>query len=197
MELIFATHNRHKLNEVQAVLGAGFRLVTPQEAGVFDEIPETRQTLEGNAFQKADYLWERTRRGVFADDTGLEVEALDGAPGVYSARYSGPKATYERNNALLLANLRGAATRRARFRTVIALILPDGARHQFEGIVEGEIIEEPRGGEGFGYDPLFVPDGFSRTFAEMIGDEKNLISHRGRAVEKLASFLRAETVAFF
>ncbi len=189
MKLIFATHNRHKLEEVQAVLGPGFTLVTPDEAGVHAEIPEEQPTLEGNAFQKADFLYQRTGQDCFADDTGLEVEALGGAPGVYSARYAGEHVSYEDNNRLLLKNLEGVTDRRARFRTVIALIL-GGKRYQFEGVVEGRIATEPRGDQGFGYDPLFIPDGYATSFAQMSAEAKNAISHRGRAVEQLATFLK-------
>lgn len=189
MKLIFATHNRHKLEEVQAVLGPGFTLVTPDEAGVHAEIPEEQPTLEGNAFQKADFLYQRTGQDCFADDTGLEVEALGGAPGVYSARYAGEHVFYEDNNRLLLKNLEGVTDRRARFRTVIALIL-GGKRYQFEGVVEGRIATEPRGDQGFGYDPLFIPDGYTTSFAQMSAEAKNAISHRGRAVEQLATFLK-------
>ena len=189
MKLIFATHNRHKLEEVQAVLGPGFTLVTPDEAGVHAEIPEEQPTLEGNAFQKADFLYQRTGQDCFADDTGLEVEALGGAPGVYSARYAGEHVSYEDNNRLLLKNLEGVTDRRARFRTVIALIL-GGKRYQFEGVVEGRIATEPRGDQGFGYDPLFIPDGYATSFAQMSAEAKNAISHRGRAVEQLAAFLK-------
>lgn len=191
MKLIFATHNRHKLEEVQAVLGPEFRLVTPEEAGVCEEIPEEQPTLEGNAFQKADFLYVRTGENCFADDTGLEVEALGGAPGVYSARYAGEHVSYVENNRLLLKNLKGVSNRRARFRTVIALIL-DGQRYHFEGVVEGTIAEAPRGEAGFGYDPLFVPEGYDTTFAQMSAEAKNAISHRGRAVEKLAAFLKQQ-----
>ncbi len=188
MKLLFATNNAHKLAEVQAVLGPEYELVTPRDCGVTEEIPETQPTLEGNALQKARYLRERTGLDCFADDTGLEVAALDGAPGVRSARYATDGHDFAANNRLLLANLRGAADRRARFRTVVAL-LRSGEEHLFEGIVEGRIIECERGCEGFGYDPLFVPDGFDRTFAEMSADEKNAVSHRARAVRRLADYL--------
>lgn len=188
MKLLFATNNAHKLAEVQAVLGPEYELVTPRDCGVTEEIPETQPTLEGNALQKARYLRERTGLDCFADDTGLEVAALDGAPGVRSARYATDGHDFAANNRLLLANLRGAADRRARFRTVVAL-LRGGEEHLFEGIVEGRIIECERGCEGFGYDPLFVPDGFDRTFAEMSADEKNAVSHRARAVRRLADYL--------
>ena len=188
MKLLFATNNAHKLAEVQAVLGPEYELVTPRDCGVTEEIPETQPTLEGNALQKARYLRERTGLDCFADDTGLEVAALDGAPGVRSARYATDGHDFAANNRLLLANLRGAADRRARFRTVVAL-LRSCEEHLFEGIVEGRIIECERGCEGFGYDPLFVPDGFDRTFAEMSADEKNAVSHRARAVRRLADYL--------
>ena len=188
MEIIFATNNAHKLSEVQAVLGEGFRLVTPRDCGVTEELPETQATLEGNALQKARYLYERTGRDCFADDTGLEVEALGGAPGVHSARYATDGHDFAANNRLLLKNLAGQQNRRARFRTVIALIL-NGEEHLFEGIVEGRIIDTERGAEGFGYDPLFQPEGSGSTFAEMDAAAKNAVSHRGRAVRKLAAYL--------
>jgi len=190
MDLLFATNNAHKLSEAQAVLGDGFRLLTPHDCGIAEEIPETQPTLEGNALQKARYLRQRTGRDCFADDTGLEVEALGGAPGVRSARYATDGHDFAANNRLLLRNLEGQTDRRARFRTVIALIL-DNEERLFEGIVEGRIIEAERGGEGFGYDPLFVPDGCNRTFAEMDAAEKNAVSHRGRAVRKLADYLHS------
>ena len=187
--IVFATNNAHKLAEVQAVLGPGFELVTPRGCGVEEEIPETQPTLEGNASQKAHYLHDRTGLDCFADDTGLEVAALGGAPGVHSARYATDGHDFAANNRLLLRNLEGQADRRARFRTVIALIL-DGEVHRFEGIVEGRIIERETGDEGFGYDPLFVPDGYDRTFAQMTVEEKNAVSHRARAVRKLVEFLK-------
>ncbi len=189
MKIIFATNNKHKLKEVQAVLGDGYRLVTPSELGITEEIPEDRPTIEGNASQKSRYLYERTGDDCFADDTGLEVEALGGEPGVRSARYAGPGHDSERNMELLLRNMKGATNRRARFRTVISLIL-DGEEHLFEGIVEGVLLTAPRGTNGFGYDPIFVPDGCAETFAEMSDEAKNAISHRGRAVAKLAAFLK-------
>ena len=188
MKIIFATNNAHKLSEVQAVLGDGYELVTPRQCGIEEDIPETAATLEGNARQKAHYLYERTGLDCFADDTGLEVEALDGAPGVHSARYATDGHDFAANNRLLLKNLTGCENRRARFRTVICLI-EGGEERLFEGIVEGRIIDHEAGTEGFGYDPLFVPDGFDRTFAEMTADEKNDISHRGRAVRKLVAHL--------
>lgn len=190
-ELIFATNNAHKLAEVEAVLGDRFRLLTPRDCGITEEIPEEQPTLEGNALQKARYIHERTGRDCFADDTGLEVEA-GGAPGVHSARYATDGHDFAANNRLLLRNLAGASTRRARFRTVIALIL-DGRESLFQGAVEGRIAETEAGCGGFGYDPLFVPEGCDRTFAEMTDEQKNALSHRGRAVRKLAEYLHNRT----
>ncbi|MDE7305239.1 MAG: RdgB/HAM1 family non-canonical purine NTP pyrophosphatase [Alistipes sp.] len=190
MELVFATNNAHKISEVQAVLGDGFRLLTPRDCGIEEEIPETQPTIEGNALQKARYLYERTGRDCFADDTGLEVEALGGAPGVHSARYATDGHDFAANNRLLLKNLEGQMNRRARFRTVIALIVR-GEEHLFEGIVEGRIVDAERGTEGFGYDPLFIPEDGDKTFAEMSAEEKNLVSHRGRAVRRLAEYLHS------
>mgnify|MGYP002536317188 FL=1 len=188
MKLYFATNNIHKLKEVQEVVGDSFQIESMRSLGINEDIPEDKQTLEGNALQKARFLYDRTGESCFADDTGLEVDALNGAPGVYSARYAGEAKNSLDNMALLLKNMSGIQNRKARFRTVIALIL-DGKEYLFEGIVNGTITEEPRGTAGFGYDPLFVPDGYSTTFAEMDSEAKNAISHRGRAVEKLAAFL--------
>lgn len=191
MKIVFATHNAHKVSEVQAVLGSEYQLVTATEAGITEEIPETQPTIEGNALQKARYVYEHTGLNCFADDTGLEVEALNGAPGVYSARYAGEHVSYAVNNVLLLKNLAGCENRKARFRTVIALIV-DGKEYLFEGRVEGAIATEPHGEGGFGYDPLFVPEGSQLTFAEMSSEAKNKISHRGRAVAKLVAFLHGK-----
>ena len=188
MKILFATNNAHKLAEVQAVLGDAYTLVTPRDCGVTEEIPEEQETLEGNASQKAHYLHDRTGLDCFADDTGLEVEALGGAPGVHSARYATDGHDFAANNRLLLKNLEGVENRRARFRTVISLIL-NGEEHLFEGRVEGRILDRETGHEGFGFDPLFVPDGCERSFAEMSAEEKNVVSHRGRAVRKLAAWL--------
>ena len=188
MKLYFATNNIYKLKEVQEVVGDSFQIESMRSLGINEDIPEDQQTLEGNALQKARFLYDRTGESCFADDTGLEVDALNGAPGVYSARYAGDAKNSFDNMALLLKNMSGKQNRKARFRTVIALIL-DGKEYLFEGIVNGTIAEEPRGKAGFGYDPLFVPDGYSTTFAEMDSEAKNAISHRGRAVEKLAAFL--------
>lgn len=190
MKIVFATNNAHKLAEVQAVLGDAFTLLTPRECGITEEIPEEQPTLEGNASQKARYLYRRTGLDCFADDTGLEVEALDGAPGVHSARYATDGHDFAANNRLLLKNLEGAPNRRARFRTVVALLM-GGEELRFEGIVEGRITEHEQGEEGFGYDPLFMPDGCDRTFAQMTTEEKNALSHRARAVRKLAEYLHS------
>ena len=191
MKIVFATHNAHKVSEVQAVLGSEYQLVTATEAGITEEIPETQPTIEGNALQKARYVYEHTGLNCFADDTGLEVEALNGAPGVYSARYAGEHVSYADNNVLLLKNLAGCENRKARFRTVFALIV-DGKDYLFDGRVEGTIATEPHGEGGFGYDPLFVPEGSQLTFAEMSSEAKNKISHRGRAVAKLVAFLHGK-----
>lgn len=193
MKIIFATGNRNKLREIQALIGSRAELSTPADHGITEDIPEDQPTLEGNALQKARYIYEKTGMNCFADDTGLEVEALGGEPGVYSARYAavngaGEGHSSEANMALLLERLRGAENRRARFRTVIALIL-NGEEHLFEGIVEGEITRERSGAEGFGYDPVFRPTGYEQTFAEMPLELKNSISHRGRATAQLIEFL--------
>ena len=188
-KIIFATNNAHKLSEVQALLGDAFELVTLKECGITEDIPETAATLEGNALQKARYIYERLGADCFADDTGLEVVALDGAPGVHSARYATDGHDFAANNRLLLKNLEGVENRAAQFRTVIALIL-DGKEYLFEGRVEGTIAEQESGSEGFGYDPLFVPSGEIITFAQMSAEAKNAISHRGRAVAKLVNFLK-------
>lgn len=189
MKILFATNNAHKLKEVQAVLGPTFELVTPHGCGVDEEIPEEQPTLEGNASQKAHYLHARTGLDCFADDTGLEVEALGGEPGVHSARYATDGHDDEANKRLLLQRLDGVQNRRARFRTAIVLIDGDG-EHLFEGVVYGDIACEEHGADGFGYDPLFIPEGEQRTFAQMSAEEKNAISHRGRAVRRLAEYLQ-------
>ena len=187
--LIFATNNAHKLGEVQALLGDAFTLVTLRECGITEDIPETADTLEENALQKARYVYEKTGMDCFADDTGLEVDALGGAPGVHSARYATDGHDFAANNRLLLKNLEGITDRTARFRTVIALIL-DGVEYTFEGRVEGTIATAESGSEGFGYDPLFVPSGEIITFAQMSGEANNAMSHRGIAVAKLVNFLK-------
>ncbi|MDH6356754.1 non-canonical purine NTP diphosphatase [Parabacteroides sp. PF5-9] len=188
MKLVFATNNIHKLEEVKQITPSAISLVSLSEINCYDEIPETAETLEGNALQKAEYIKERFGLDCFADDTGLEVEALDNAPGVYSARYAGPEHSAEANMLKLLENLKGETNRKARFRTVIALLI-NGEQHLFEGVINGRIIADKRGNTGFGYDPIFVPDGYEQTFAELGSDIKNQISHRALAVRKLAAFL--------
>lgn len=189
MKLIFATNNRHKLIEAQQILGEGYTLVTPRDLGITENIPEEQDTLAGNALQKARYLYERTQTDCFADDTGLEVEALGGAPGVYSARYAGEHVSFTDNVELLLKNMEGVENRRARFRTVVALIM-GGTEYLFEGEVQGVITCEPMGDGGFGYDPIFIADGYDVSFAALNAAEKNRISHRGRAMSKLTEFLQ-------
>lgn len=190
MRIVFATNNSHKLDEIRNILGSSFEVMSLNELGCHDDIPETGTTLEENARQKAQYIYDKYHCNVFADDTGLEVDALGGEPGVYSARYAGGEGhDSEANMTKLLKNLEGEDNRKAQFRTVIALIL-DGKTSLFDGIVKGEIIKERRGGEGFGYDPIFQPEGYDKTFAELGNDIKNTISHRARAVAKLAAFLK-------
>lgn len=189
MELVFASHNQHKTEEVKEMASSLIHIRNLREIGCFDEIPETADTLEGNASQKARYVQEHFHVNCFADDTGLEVEALDGRPGVYSARYAGEHCTYQDNVDKLLREMKGMTNRKACFKTVVALIL-DGKEYFFEGRVDGKIIENQKGTSGFGYDPIFMPDGFDRTFAEMSDEEKNNISHRGRAMRKMMEFLK-------
>ena len=210
MKIVFATNNEHKLSEIRAILGPSFEVVSLADIGCHEDIPETGQTLEENALIKAEYIYNKYHLSCFADDTGLEVEALNGAPGVYSARYAamdvpdgsaiGKSHDSEANMARLLRELANNNNRKARFRTVIAFIekkdvCPCGCTsiklvHQFEGIVEGEITREKSGAEGFGYDPIFRPDGYDKTFAELGADIKNQISHRARATQKLAEYLK-------
>ena len=189
MELVFATNNMHKLAELQAILGDKIKLLSLNDIGCDEDIPEDQETLEGNASQKAFYVYNKFGYNCFADDTGLEIDALNGEPGVYSARYAGDEKSAEANIAKVLAQLLKIKNRKARFRTVISLVI-DGSEKQFEGVVEGEILTEKRGTSGFGYDPVFQPSGFVQTFAEMNLTDKNKISHRGRAVEKLIHYLK-------
>lgn len=189
MDLIFATANKHKLYEAQAILGEKFTLIVPARLGITGDIPETADTLSENAKMKALFLWEKFGKPCFADDTGLEVDFLNGRPGVYSARYAGLEADPLKNMQKLLKELNGSTCRKARFVTVVALILGEGSLFLFEGSLEGSILETASGSGGFGYDPLFVPEGYSKTLAELPPDEKNRISHRGIAMRKLSSFL--------
>lgn len=184
-----ASNNKHKIEEMSAIMGSSFSFLSLEEIGCSEELPETQNTLEGNALQKARFVFDRYKIPCFADDTGLEVEALHGEPGVYSARYAGPTRDAEANMNLLLNKLEGKSNRLARFRTVIALIDNRG-EHLFEGIVEGTITHEKRGTGGFGYDPIFLPKGYFQTFGEMPLSEKNQISHRAKAMEKLCAYLQ-------
>nr|WP_319998381.1 non-canonical purine NTP diphosphatase [uncultured Draconibacterium sp.] len=189
MKLVFATNNKHKLEELQAILGDQFTLLSLKDIECFDEIPEEQPTLEGNASQKAYYIYDKFGMNCFADDTGLEIKALNGEPGVYSARYAGEDKNSEANMKKVLEKLTKINEREARFRTVISLVI-DGEEKQFEGIVNGEILTEKRGDSGFGYDPVFKPEGLDQSFAEMGLEDKNKISHRGRAVQKLVDYLK-------
>jgi XTP/dITP diphosphohydrolase len=187
-ELIFATNNLHKLRELQEIV-SNFHIVSLQDIGYIDDIPEEQDTIEGNALQKARTIFEFTGKDCFADDTGLEIEALNGAPGVYSARFAGENATYQENVILALHKMQGQKNRKAVFKTVIALIL-DKKEYLFEGRIDGEILVTPRGNNGFGYDPIFLPSGYDLSFAEMSAELKNSISHRGLATQKLVAYLR-------
>ena len=190
-KLVFATNNAHKLEEVAAILGDQVELLSLNDIGCQTDIPETAETLEGNALLKSSYIYKNYHLDCFADDTGLEVEALNGAPGVYSARYAGGEGHDAQANMLkLLHELDGKENRKAQFRTAISLIL-DGKEYLFEGVIKGGIIKEKRGDSGFGYDPVFMPEGYDRTFAELGNDIKNQISHRALAVQKLCEFLQS------
>lgn len=189
MELVFATNNQHKIEELQEMLDKNIKLLSLKDIGCYEEIPEEQDTLEGNASQKSFYVYNKFGYNCFADDTGLEIEALNGEPGVYSARYAGEEKSAQANMDKVLHKLAKIKNRNARFRTVISLVI-EGSEELFEGIVEGEILAVKRGGSGFGYDPIFQPNGFEQTFAEMNLTDKNKISHRGRAVEKLISHLK-------
>lgn len=190
-KFVFATNNSHKLEEVTAILGEKVELLSMKDIKCDTDIPETADTLEGNALLKARYIFDNYHLDCFADDTGLEVEALNGAPGVYSARYAGGEGHDAQANMLkLLHELDGKENRKAQFRTAISLIL-DGKEYLFEGVIKGEIIKEKRGDSGFGYDPIFKPEGYDRTFAELGNDIKNQISHRALAVQKLCEFLQS------
>ena len=187
-KLVFATNNKHKLSEVRAILKDKFEVYSLAEINCFDDIPETADTLEGNAEQKAVWVLEKYGYDCFADDTGLEIEALDGRPGVYSARYAGEDCSFEDNNKKVLAELVGKINRNAKFRTVICLKL-NGETQYFSGEISGEIIKDNRGSKGFGYDPIFIPEGHKESFAEMGDELKNTMSHRYRATQKLVDFL--------
>lgn len=188
-KLIFATNNLHKLNEVSQMLGNSFDLLSLKDINCYSDIPETANTLEGNALMKARFIYQRYHLNCFADDTGLEVEALNGAPGVFSARYAGETHDSKANMDKLLAEMKGIENRNAQFRTVIALIINE-KEYLFEGLIKGMIIEKEKGSSGFGYDPVFIPEGFSETFAELGNEIKNKISHRAQAIDKLCKFIQ-------
>lgn len=190
-KLVFATNNAHKLEEIKSILGDQIEILSLKDINCFDDIPETATTLEGNAHLKALYVYEHYGLDCFADDTGLEVDALNGEPGVYSARYAGENHDSQANMLKLLANMKEKSDRKARFRTIISLI-EKGSEHQFEGIVNGEITKEQRGTSGFGYDPIFKPENYDLTFAELGEDIKNKISHRAKAVNALCAYLKSK-----
>jgi len=189
-ELVFATNNSHKISEVSAILGDKFRLVGLKDIGCLEDLPEDKPTIRENALQKARYVYEKYGYDCFADDTGLMVDSLDGAPGVHSARYAGEDCISQNNIRKLLCNLKDKSDRRAQFKTVVALIL-DGKEYFFEGVVNGFILTEMHGNGGFGYDPVFIPEGYNLSFAEMGADLKNKISHRALAIHALSEFLNA------
>lgn len=188
MKLVFATNNPHKLHEIKQLIGNSIQLLSLADIDCNEDIPENQETIEGNASEKAFYIWNKYQISCFADDTGLEIEALNGEPGVYSARYAGEEKSAEKNIELVLQKLAKIKNRNARFKTIISLVIK-GEETQFEGIVDGKILEEKRGQSGFGYDPIFQPDESSFSFAEMPLSEKNKISHRGRATQKLVDYL--------
>lgn len=192
MKLYFATHNSNKLKEIQKLLPQGMELLGLNSLGVTEDIPETAATIEGNSQMKTHYVFDHYGVACFGDDTGLEVDALNGEPGVYSARYAGPQKNSEDNMNLLLERMQGQANRAARFKTVITYIDGGGNEKQFTGIAEGTITAERSGAKGFGYDPIFQPSGYDRTFAEMTAEEKNSISHRGKAFAQLVDYLKKQ-----
>jgi len=189
IKLLFATNNAHKLREIRGIAGNDYEIIGLMDVGFEGDIPETQDTIEANAVQKARYIFEKIHLDCFADDTGLEIDALDGRPGVYSARYAGENCSFDDNIRRVLKELEGVGNRKARFRCVICLI-SDGNEYLFEGRIEGTITEAPHGKGGFGYDPVFVPDGYNQTFAEIPAYLKNGISHRGRAMTKMMNFLK-------
>ena len=193
MKLVFASNNKNKIQEIQALVPNTFQIVSLEDIGCFEDIPETADTIEGNAILKANYVTEKYGYDCFADDTGLEVDALNGAPGVYSARYAGEQKDANDNMDKLLSELKDKSNRKANFKTVIALNL-NGKQNLFTGIINGKIIEEKIGTNGFGYDPIFVADGFDKTFAELSIEEKSTISHRGIAVKELILFLQKQNL---
>jgi XTP/dITP diphosphohydrolase len=192
MEIVFATNNNHKLIEIRDAIASKYKIVGLKDLGIVEEIPENENTLEGNSIQKAKYIYKKYKFICFADDTGLEVETLDGKPGIYTARYAGEGCTFEDNVNKLLHEMRGVKNRNARFRTVIALVESESKISTFEGIIEGKISETRLGNEGFGYDPVFIPEGSNLSFAQMSLSKKNQISHRAKALKKLTDYLVAQ-----
>ncbi len=188
MKICFATNNKNKLEEIRQAFGSSYEIVSLQDIGCHEELPETQHTIEGNSAQKAHYVSQKYKVNCFADDTGLEIDALDGEPGVYSARYAGENCSSQDNTDKVLNNLQDIENRQAQFKTVITLVL-ENREHQFTGIAKGTIRTEKCGSEGFGYDPIFEPDGYDITFAEMSMEQKNNVSHRGKAVKQLSAFL--------
>ena len=192
MKIIFATNNRHKVDEVRSILPPAFEILTLKDAGIDIDIPEPHDTIEANASEKSRTIYRLTRKNCFGEDTGLEVDALNGAPGVKSARYAGEQKSFDANIEKLLFELKAIEDRRAQFKTVVSLVW-NGQEHLFEGITKGKIIREKKGTNGFGYDPVFVPEGSEKTFGEMTLNEKNIFSHRRKAIDKLTAFLNANT----
>ena len=190
MKICFATNNKNKLKEIKQALGSSHEILSLNDINCLEELPETQETIEGNSFQKAQYVFDNYGVACFADDTGLEINALNGEPGVYSARYAGPDCKAEDNMTKVLSKLSGISNRQARFKTVITFIDDNGNQTQFEGIANGEITTSRSGADGFGYDPIFKPEGYDVTFAEISMEEKNQISHRGKAVMKLLDLLK-------
>ncbi len=190
-KLCIASNNRHKIEEISQAVGNQFQIVSLQEIGCLEELPETHETIEENALEKAEYVWNHYQVNCFADDSGLEIEALNGEPGVHTAYYGGPERDANKNMDLVLSKMQNVHNRKARFRTCIALIM-NGKKHLFEGYVDGTILTEKRGNGGFGYDPLFVPNGYDKTFAELTIEEKGSMSHRAMAVQKLLNFLHSK-----
>jgi XTP/dITP diphosphohydrolase len=191
MPIIFATQNPNKVFEIQNQIGEQHAIQSLLDLNYLEELEETQETLEGNALQKARFVYQKFGKACFADDTGLEIESLNGEPGVYSARYGGPEKSFEKNMDLVLSKLAGKENRNAQFRTVVALIDENGEEHLFEGVCKGEILKKKIGEEGFGYDPIFRPEGYQETFAQLSMETKNKISHRGLAVGRLIKFLKA------
>lgn len=189
MNIVFATNNQHKLEEIQKLVSTDFIILKLNDIGCFEELQENQNTLEGNASEKSWYIYNKYQMNCFADDTGLEIEVLNGRPGVFSARYAGLQKSFADNMKKVLKEMQEKSNRKARFRTVISLII-NGKEKIFEGIVNGIILQKPRGDKGFGYDPIFQPDGYDLSFAEMSLEEKNKISHRGKAVELLVEYLK-------